>query len=652
VNRPAFPSFLLPLAALWRGRIQRHGRGGWLAMLGFAGVVTGSALFLATSESPWDRGIPEKLDSGEVLTIRDTIVSGLWLAAAINAGLGVLLLALSRWWARPLPGKSVALFRGRQTPRGMPLSNRWFWALTLLAVLAAAWIRAPRLTHSFWNDEEQAFRKFTWGEYEAASKGGDRLEFDPAGWDRALFYSVNGNNHVVHTVFAKLCHSAWCAVVRPDPENFREWVIRLEPFVSGLLALVVIAAWLRRAGFPLAGVTAAWLLAIHPWVLRYAVEGRGYSAMLLFILLTLFCATEAIRTGRWRWWIGFGIAQCLYLLCFAGAVYLAVAMNLAIVAIIIHRRDGPSLWRWLVACVAGAMLFLQMMTATVMRIWRWVQAPHLETFPIDAAYLLDFVSHLTLGVPWTGPDPAFHVGTDIARLSSAGSLWALAFRMVLPALLALGLVIATRRSLHARWLFATLAVAAALIYAHNLAAELTFFGWYALYFALGLVIALAFVAEGWGTDKNPRRIAGRATACAVVAFYAWLAHQPLTTIRSHDRHPMRQAVIAARGEAPAIDARHAGVLTAAVGSGANQLRTYDPRVIWIRSESDLAAAMARAKEEQKPLIIYACGPQRLVQDQPAIAALLNDPARFEPGDHLPGQEAFWSFQLYRLRTGE
>jgi hypothetical protein len=621
-------------------------------MLGFAAVVAGAALFLAASESPWDRGIPEKLGTGKALTIRDTIVSGLWLGAAINAGLGILLLALSRWWARPLPERSAALLGKMQTPRGISLSARWFWALTLLAVVAGAWIRAPRLSHSFWNDEEQAFRKFTWGEYEAASKGGDQLEFDPAGWDRALFYSVNGNNHVVHTVLAKLSHSAWRAIARPDPENFREWVIRLEPFLSGLLALVVIAVWLRRVGFPLAGVTAAWLLAIHPWVLRYAVEARGYSAMLLFILLALCCATEALRTGLWRWWIGFGVAQCLYLLCFAGAVYLAVAANLAIIAIIIHRRDGPSLWRWLVACVAGAMLFLQMMTATVMRIWNWVQAPHLDPFPMNASYLRDFISHLALGVPWSGPDPSLHVGTDITQLLSGRPLWTLAFRVALPALLAIGLVVGARRSPHARWIFATLATAAALIFAHNLVTELTFFGWYALYFTLGLVIALAFVPEGWKTANTPRRIAGHATAFAIVALYGWLALQPLATIRAHDRHPMRQAVISARGEAPAIDARHAGALTVAVGAGANQLRTYDPRVIWIKSEADLSAAIARAKQETKPLIVYACGPQRLRQDQPAIEALLNDPARFDLGDYLPGQEAFWSFQLYRLRTGE
>jgi hypothetical protein len=652
VNRPDLPPLLQPVAAFWRARVHRHGRGGWLMMLGFAAVVAGSGIFLACSESPWDRGIPGKLGTGQVLTIRDTIVSGLWLGAAINAGLGLLLLTLAPWWARPLPERSAPLLRDSHSRPGTPLSSRWFWALTLLAVVAAAAIRAPRLTHSFWNDEEQAFRKFTWGEYEATPGSSDLLEFDPAGWDRALFYSVNGNNHVFHTVCAKLCHSVWSAVTRPDPENFREWVIRLEPFVSGLLALVVIAVWLRRAGFPVAGVTAAWLLAIHPWVLRYAVEARGYSAMLLFILLAFLCATEAMRTGLWRWWIGFGLAQCLYLLCFAGAVYLAVAMNLVILALIIYRRDSPSLWRWLMACVAGAMLFLQIMTATVMRIWNWVQAPHLEPFPMDASYLRDFVAHLTLGVPWSGPEPTLHLGTDVTQLAAGGSLWALAFRFGLPALVAIGIYSGARRSTHARLIFGVLAITAGLIYGHNLVADLTFFGWYALYLTLGLVIALAFVAETWQTPTRSGSTASRATAFAVVALYAWLGLPPLSTIRAHDRHPMRQAVIAARGEAPAIDSRHADVLTAAVGSGANQLHTYDPRVQWIKTEADLSAAVARAREAAKPLIVYACGPKRLGLDHPAIAALLNDATRFDRGDYLPGQEEFWSFQIYRLRPAD
>ncbi|MCB1076461.1 MAG: glycosyltransferase family 39 protein [Verrucomicrobiae bacterium] len=648
MNSPQPRRLLGDLTAWWGRWTARRGKGGAIVILGFALAVAGAAVYLLTSESPWDRGIPEKLARKETLSIRDTIVAGLWLGAALNAALGMVVLLSSRWWARPL-GEAPKKSRPLPGSPGAGMSARWFWILTLLAVAAAAWIRAPRLTHSFWNDEEQAFRKFTWGEYEPAKEGGDALVFDPAGWDRALFYSVNGNNHVVHTVIAKVCHNLWRAIIRPDQETFREWVIRLEPFISGLLALFVMAMWLKRAGFPLAGVTAAWLLAIHPWVLRYAVEARGYSAMLLFILLAFFCASEALRTRQWRWWLGYGLCQSLYLLCFAGAVYLAVAMNALLAVMLLWRRDTDSLRRWLVACVGGAMLFLQMMTATVLRIWSWIQAPHVEPFPMDAGYFRDFRAHLFVGVPWNGPEPAKHLGTDIAQLSSASAAWSVAFHYLLPLLLLVGIVAAAHKSPATRFLLITLAGAAALILLHNTVSSLAFYGWYALYLTLGVIVALAFVPEWLGTKRPP---AAALLSIALISGSLWLNAKPLATIRRHDRHPMRQAVIAARGEAPAIDVRHAATLTAAVGSGANQIRTYDPRVTWIKTAADLEQAIAEATRTRKPLIIYACGPITLAREHPEIGTLLNDESRFEKTDYLPGQEEFWSFQLYQFRPGE
>lgn len=645
---PAFSRFASAAATFWRGGRDRHGRGGWALIWVFAIIAVAALVFLIAGESPWERGILDKLANHEELTINDTISAGLWLGALINLAIALILLILFRRWARPLP-KKPAGDRDESVAAPRDATARWFWIAILLAVAAAAILRAPRLTHSFWNDEEQGFRKFTWGEYEPPKKAKagadpDALAFDPAGWDRALFYSVNGNNHVVHTIAAKLCHSLWKAVVRPDPETFREWVIRLEPFASGLLSIILLAAWLRRSGFPVAGVAAAWVLALHPWAMRYAAEARGYSAMLLFILLTLWCAEEAVRTGRWKWWLGFGLGQCAYLLCFAGAVYLAVAMNAILLGWLACRRDQTGLWRWFVACTLGAMIFLQMMTATVLRIWNWIQAPHVEPFPMDGGFARDFWAHLCLGIPWSSPGPGTHLGADITTLATSNPLWSPAFFIIFPILLGTGFVIAFIRSRDARLLLATLALTAALIIGHNSVADLAFYGWYAQYFMLGLAVALGFAAEMG--KRNSVRIAA---AAGILGLYAWLGARPLDTIRSHDRHPMRQAVAAARGESPAIDSRHAAVLTATTGSGANQIRTYDPRAIWIKTAADLEATIQSAHASAKPLIIYACGPARLRQDHPDLAAVLDDPNRFEPGEYLPGQEAFWSFQLYRLK---
>ncbi len=660
------PASAPAITQAWRRLLERCGPGGTAILALVIAAAAGCALYLLGAESPWESGVIEKIRTEKPLSIGDTISAGLWLGAAINLALALMLLALARWWTRPLvdppPGISDT------TTRGTAINARLFWILTLLAVIAAGWLRAPRLGHSLWNDEEQAFRKFTWGEYEPASAPKQTksteaetdpgaLVFDPAGWDRALFYSVNGNNHVVHTVAARVCHSVWRFFARPEPESFREPVIRLEPFVSGLLAIVALAFWLRLLGFPLAGVTAAWVFALHPWVIRYGAEARGYAAMLLLIILALLCLTLALRTRRWPWWLAYGLAQCLYLLCFAGAVYLAVAMNVIACALLAWRRDTRSLWRWFVSCALGAMLFLQIMTATVLRIWNWIQAPHVEPFPMDAAFFRDFWGHLSIGAPWTTAYPDQQFGVDVTRLAENAPAWSAAFHLVLPALLIIGLGHALVKSTAARWLFGVFLGAALLIWLHNSRSELAFYGWYALYFTIAFSIALGFVPDALarllalGKPRGQLGI-GLGGFLAITLFYGGLGRQSLWTQRQNDRHPMRQAVVAVRGEAPAIDTRHDGHLTGAVGSGANQLRTYDPRIRWIKTVADLDALLAEARTEGKPLTVYLCGPRELARVHPDLSARLADDSQFEPGFYLPGIEEFWSFQILRWRASD
>lgn len=660
---------IAPLSAIAHARrrlLARCGVGGTAVLILVLAAAAGGAAFLLGNESPWESGVIEKIRAEETLTIKDTISAGLWLGAAINLVLALGLLASARWWTRPL--ESPRLSAATPTVAGAPLPGRLFWILTLLAVIVGGWLRAPKLEHSLWNDEEQAFRKFTWGEYEpaAAPKQGqniarqtdpDALVFDPAGWDRALFYSVNGNNHVVHTVAARVCHSVWRFFAQPETETFREPVIRLEPYLSGLIAIVALALWLRILGFPLAGVTAAWAFALHPWVLRYGAEARGYAAMLLLIILAFLCLTLALRTGRWRWWLAYGLAQSLYLLCFAGAVYLAVAMNLIAGALLLHRRDPRSLWRWGVSCLLGAMLFLQIMTATVLRIWSWIQAPHVEPFPMDAAYFRDFWGHLSIGAPWSSAHPDRQFGLDVSQLAADSPAWSVAFHLILPMLLVTGLVVALMKSPPARWILGVFAGTALLIWLHNSRSELAFYGWYALYFSLAFVIALGFVPEALAQARTlgqsrsrPSLAFGLGGFLLVTLFYGGLGREPLWVQRQHDRHPMRQAVVAVRGEAPAIDARHAAHLTGAIGSGANQLRTYDPRVRWIKTPAELDTLLAEAREAGKPLTLYLCGPQQLALAHPELSARLADSGQFEPGFYFPGIEEFWSFQILRWRA--
>jgi hypothetical protein len=140
-------------------------------------------------------------------------------------------------------------------------------------------------------------------------------------------------------------------------------------------------------------------------------------------------------------------------------------------------------------------------------------------------------------------------------------------------------------------------------------------------------------------------------ALLVVSFVGWLGHPSFLRIRDHDRHPMRQAVELVRGEAPAISPSHAAILTAAIGSGANQLRSYDPRVHRIQTTADLDALVAEARSTRKPLVLYVCGQRQLQRAHPDLFARIADREQFAIGPYLPGLEEFWSFQILRFVPG-
>lgn len=632
------------LASCRRG-VARFGGGGSALILALAGVLAWTGWYMSFGQNPWDCGIPEKLGQGEPLTIGDTMIAGLWLGAVVNFALSVCLLLTCRWWARPLEAD-----RERKAFPPAPGNARVFWIVVAGAVIAAAWIRAPRLSQSFWNDEEMAFRKFTFGGCHV-SDDLTAIEFFPTGWDRAVLYSTNGNNHVVHTVGARISHRIWRLFHPGDPETFSESAIRAGPLAFGLLTIVALAFWIRSAGFPLAGAAAAWLLALHPWHLRYSVEARGYSALLFFVTLAFLLLAPALRTGRWRWWLAYGAAQCLYLLCFAGAVYLAVGINAIVMALLLYRRDRSGFPRWAMACALGAMAFLQVMTAAVLRLWHWLEAPHMEPFPIDVPWLLDAWALLAIGAPWNTVAPGRHHFTSLLELAGQTPGFGVAVNVILPILLAVGVMAAVWKSPQMRLFFGALAIALALIWIHNYVDQVVFFSWYGIYVMLGFVAALAFVPEWFSRFHGsiPRRAVPAVCAVALVAGYGWLTHEPRSRVRAFDRHPMHAAVETVRGEAPARGPEHGNRITVAVGSGASQLRSYDPRVQSVKSLAEFEKFIALARESGRPLAVYCCSPNRVRADDPEIFARLEDPALFEKGEYLKGLEEFWSFQIYRLK---
>jgi len=655
---------------VWQ-RWRERGDGPGLAIaLGLVVLLVGLIVFLVFGENPWVTGIHEKMQTGGRLTIEEGIITGVWYAAAVNAGICVVLLASSWMWVgttrlaqetkqheaekawRGSGSDAIGMLGGSATSGG----GAWFWCLLIVVVVLAGWIRYPRLDDSFWNDEEQAFRKFTWGTYvvqnQAEGESGEIITTRRVDWKRSLFYTMSGNNHVVHTVGARLADSIWRQVGDRRESEFSEAVVRAGPFVGGLATIALLGLWLRSAGYPLVGVVAAALLALNPWHIRYSVEARGYSEMLLWMLLANIVLGAALGQGRWRWWISYGIFQGLYLLSFPGAIYFAVAQNLIVVAVLLMRQDGGSLWRWLVANAVGAMMVVTILLPALPRIQSWMSGGHEVPFSMDWEHLIDLWSHLTAGVPWTTVGAGLHNGVSVADLGAAGP-WI--FGLALPLLTLLGLGTAIAKGGRVAMFIFSAAVALCLVGLHHQFQNLAFFAWYHLYQVLVVVVGLAFVVElvrgreavesGRGKSSGQGKAAW-SVALLVVILYGFVTWAPRQRMRMFDRHPMRQVVAHVRGEVPALGAIREPLITTAFGPGKGQWHSYDPRAGKLSSAADLVQLLEAADENKKPLWVYCSDPRAMREAHADVLKVLDDERLFTKDEYFKGMEEMWSIQVY------
>ena len=331
-------------------------------------------------------------------------LAGVWAGCIYGAAASLLLLALAPLW---MPGGPV---RSRRAPHTPPAPGAIPFVCLTIIVAAGVWTRAPRLDHSFWNDEEYSLRRYTHGGWEQAKDGG--WKFDPVSWDNSLFDSRKGNNHLLNTLLARESLDVWRFVRGQPPEAFSETAERIPPFVAGALTLVLVFVLGAELGAPWLGVGAAALLAAHPWHVRYAVEARGYSLMLFFLCLALLGLARAFRDNKVSSWFCFAVGEVGCLLSFMGSAYAVLGINLIAALELCLRRE----WRRL-----GPLAGFNLLAAIPVVIWSLPSVPQVlkvlagdpDTLRLGVGWewLRDFSTHVAAGLHYSLPEPAIHLGT-------------------------------------------------------------------------------------------------------------------------------------------------------------------------------------------------------------------------------------------------
>ncbi len=613
-------------------------------------AVAAAATFLIQADPPWAGRAAERLAAGKKLRGEDYGMLYGWWAALVNLFILGVPLALFGWWAQPPRTSSNGL------PAGRTRLPAYFWAALGAVVLVAGIWRVPRMDDSFWNDEEYAFRRYTWGEYERADPAGTNgtLAFDGHSLAERLFVNKTGNNHIAHTMEASLALAAWDAIHDPPQPDYSEAALRFFPLLSSFATIALVGIFGGMLGGPLVGIGAALLMALSPWHIRYSVEARGYSTMLMGIMGALICSLRALDTGRWRWWLGLAAAQALFLLSFAAAVYVAAGINLLILALLVHRlRSGrctsPDAARWVVATLLSAAVVIQLMLPSAPQILAYLKhSAEIRAVELNWAWLRDFWTHLVAGVPPVVARPEVALGTGVDEMARARPWTAPAIYHAMPVMTLLGsALLVARGGVGGRLAAAALWGGALLAYLHNGIGHTEMYGWYLLYTAPALALSLAMLAAAAG---RVRGWAGGVAMAATVLGYGYLTAPPRAQMASAERQPMAQVVEMVRGRAhDFLDPDDGGVLTGSFGVSDRQVQSYDPRVEVVETRAELASLVAKAGASGKTLYVYFCGRTETAERNPDVLALIDEPTIFEKVADVPGFEAYFSYEIYRLK---
>jgi hypothetical protein len=574
-----------------------------------------------------------------VLMPKDHGTIGLWYGTAISIGIALLLALTLRWWMPHRDDYDAALLTEPQAnaenlgetglARFSGVAAKFF-LLVLAAMAVGTWLRMPRLDHSLWNDEEYAMRTYAHGQWVQEAKSGEWV-FAPVTMTNTLHEQRNGNNHVLNSLTMRGSLGLWRSLNEKAPHEFSERALRMPSLVAGVLTILLIGFLGWETGFAWVGIGAAWLLALHPWHIRYSVEARGYSLMLLFIVMSLLALVRALRTQRTWPWVVFALAQAGYLLSFAGSIYVAVGVNLASLIMLAMQRQPKRIATLLAMNCLSAIPVLLLFLPSVPQLIGFLAHDNSPRIPASFSSVLDTLTHIASGVQVT--NTGVHIGTSWETLKTQHmhetSLvgWTFAF------LGGLGLILAFFEGTAVRITVCGLTLAGLIGYLHGTYSGSPNLSWYYLYMLIPLVVICPLVLMRSSTN------AGVLFIVLMVAGYGWATRTPAKIMREVDRQPIRQTV-------QWIKNKKADALTGTFGVSDRQALSYDPKVRILKTPLDLQTLLVDAQTLKKQVFIYFCGEKESQARAKDLYDRVTKSDDFEQLTEKKGTEAMFSYTIW------
>lgn len=591
-----------------------------------------------------ERAIEKRRAEGKLIPQESYIPVWLYKGLQMNLALTGALLLASPWLGRRR--KSGMQFLQR------PAAATWTRTQTVACVLLlgyAGWQNGPRLFHSMWGDEEFNASRFILDEVERQPDG--TLKIESRSWASTLWSVRKPTNHLGYSFFARLSHETFFQ--KTDDAGapwFSEALLRAPVFVGGLLTLLLMIWSLRVWG--LNGWWSALFLMVHPWFVRFGVDGRGYGFVMLGIVALTGLAGKALQTGRWRWWMAFGFVEFFLLWSNFQSVYLLGALNLMVLACLLDRRlTMAARWillsRWFAGNMLTTVLTLGYLTPCWPQIMEFMAKGEI-TGRMDALWWQDSISAWLFGQPWS---PLLEESNPLRfAMSLSMQQWGplhLAGILMFTGLLLYGLYqMACDRDRRA--LLVLIIGGPALMLLHAFVSQLRPYDWYLLPFLPGLLMLMGAAFQGLARWHQRTSLILLGTAFLLFIF---ITRVPRHLLRNHPIEASRESVASYR---KITNLRNPDFDKEVISCGlAMYTEGYDPGLYRVKDVKELQALMDQADRTGKKLYVNV-GFISFVRSNEAYAPacdVVQDDSKFEHVRTFPGLLPYTTRDVYRYRGG-
>lgn len=603
-------------------------------------------VFLLLAPKPWSFPMgPDFFGPRERPLVEHAWIASWW-AAALNAALALLFFASAPLWAGPSEEAPLA-----RRPHGRAL-----WVGLLAAVLLAGALRWPLSGSGLWSDEAWTAQYTIAGQWKPARDGSGALVAKTPTWAETLWAYWQPTNQVLYSVVGRATIEAWRSLSGRAPPAFDERVLRLPAFVAALGSVLALGLLLAEWGFPQAGVAAGFLLAIHPWAIRFGADGRSYSFVIALAALAALLLTRALRGGGWARWWRYGAVVFAMLWSHLFSAYLVVTLAAGAGLALLSGPGSPrtkraQLGRLVVVNAAAVMLVFQLMAPNLAqtRQWRGIFIGDVQTAHLTVPALGHLWSLASLGMEAREPDVPERAPGLYPSLAATPWRYAVALG-VMPLLIALGALRLWRRNGPERWVAVGLASGIPLALLFNWINQDQ---WYPRFGTYWLPVTTGFAALGLDAlvervSARDARVRAAGLAVGLVAFQ--LCVWPQTRVYLTRPHTPSRAVaqLFERGLGPGPGRG----IRAAFGNvdGDIVMAAYDP---WLRvptNASGVQALVDEARAREIPLVLVYGHPARNRRAHPNAMRLFDDRSLFREVATLDAIEVEHLMRVLELRT--